>query len=447
MMLVALSLYAIALIAVCRMRRPGPNYLDFAIADRSTGSFATAFGIFTLIGGGELIAGSAYGYRYGWTGVTLFVGYAIGFALLGLLSPRIRSEMPSDTVSYVDVSARAFGPAVARVVLFAQAGAFWALLVLQLAAGGALISQLTSVPHSLAVVACAVTVVTYLVAGGFRAVVLTDIIQGCIMFLLLALVLFVARQAGPAVEAVPPVGFDASWGTLIGGIIVGLASADVWQRLLAAQTSRAARAGLIGGSLVLALYGAAVIYLGIVARASEIAQTPDSAFLDVLGHGLPPAVLYCALFGTLAAILSTADTEIFLVASLLERHARRRATEKGTAAGPFRTRYLYGVTASAAFVALWSTDLALLIELMYSTYLAFAPTIALTLFFDPGTRGFLASVAVSLLLYAVMLAGGVLEQENAYLLSAPAALIVPSMAWLKTHASQRRDLTARPTAP
>lgn len=438
-MLTSLLLYGLAIVAACWFYRPNRSYADFVVGQRSSGWFMTAFGTFTLIGGGELIVGSSLGYRYGWTGMSLYAGYAVGFVLLGWLSPRILAGADGNTLSYIDYATREHGSLVGHVVFVAQTTAFSALLVLQLAAGGSIVSQLAGVPYWWAVTFCATVIGAYLTVGGFRAVMLTDVIQGAVMLLLFVLVVHLASNSVSALPATfEPAGFDISWGALIGGAVASMASADVWQRLLGARTPAAVKAGFTTGGLLLATYGGAIVFLGIAGRQSGIVQSSDSAFLDTLRQALPPVVLYSAVFAAVAACLATADTEAFLVASLLERRALRRSMpgRSGHGEPPFRRRYVLGVLAAATTMAYWSTDLTLFLTLMFSTYMVFAPTIALSLFFQPGERGFLWSVSVTALVFVGLIALEQLTLEHTYVLVWPAAIVLPLLYAVRTGRSR-----------
>ena len=47
--------------------------------------------IFSLIGGGEIVALTALGFSYGFAAISLFAGYAIGFIILGMAAGKIRA--------------------------------------------------------------------------------------------------------------------------------------------------------------------------------------------------------------------------------------------------------------------------------------------------------------------------------------------------------------------
>jgi Na+/proline symporter len=448
-MITTLIIYGILIILLCWLYRPRRGYRDFIVAEKSSGWFMTAFGLFTLIGGGELVAGASFGYTYGWYGAALFIGYGISFILLAVLSQTVLRDASKDMVSYVDYATAKYGRISGFIVFFAHVVAFFALLVLQLSAGGTVISTFTSMPYLAAVVFCAAIVGVYLAVGGFRAVMITDAVQGFVMFFLIALIAFIAvsyRGEGLAAPAFASPGFDAFWGVILSGIVIGLASADVWQRLLAARSSTSARLGFIAGGILLALYGALIVYLGILTHQYGLATSADDAFLAALRTSLPTPILYAAVFASVAAILSTADTEIFLVSSLLERQFHQPSRTSGKQAkandSQFRRTYLYAIVALAVIAAWWGSDLALFFNWLFVGYMAFAPTVAVSMFINPGPRGFMVSLITTCVLFGLLFSVGFLTLENSYFLIIPALVIVPLFA-LSSHRAAKQMTTRK----
>jgi SSS family solute:Na+ symporter len=430
--LLVVAIYCLLLVAACWLYRPSRSYGDFVVAKKSSGWAMTASGLFTLIGGGELVAGTSFGFAYGWYGVSLFIGYGVAFLLLAILTERVRRATSEEAISYVEYAAHNYGPLAGDIVLAVQFLAFFALLVLQLLAGGTILSALTPLNYPGAVIFCSLVVGAYLLTGGFRAVMLTDAIQAGVMLLLGTVIAYVATTAtvptDAAVQFDTPV-FDVSWGVALSGVIIGLASADVWQRILAARSAASARNGLVVGGLSLTAYGCAIVYLGILARTTGITSQADTAFLDILNAHLPTPILNLAVLASVAAILSTADTEVFLLSSLLERRfAPRSSLADESNAHPFQKQYLVGVLGAGALAAFWASDLATFFNWMFVAYMAVAPTVAFSLFLKPGAAGFLVSIAASVVFFVFLLLSSVLTLENAYFLAAPALAIVPAFA-------------------
>ena len=436
MLLPAIFAYGLTIVALCWFFRPQEGYVDFIVGNKSSGWLITAFGLFTLIGGGELVAGAALGYVFGWAGVLLFVGYGISFVLLAILSPRLLGDAAPGTASYVDYAHQKFGNTVGAIVLLGHISAFFALLVLQLSAGGHVISSLSSLSYMESVLLCAFLICLYLLVGGYRAVMVTDVVQGLVMALLIAVAAYATFGAhlpepqGPGMQGFASPGLDMSWGILFSGLIIGLASADVWQRVFAARSSSAAQGGFVAGGILLAIYGGLIVYFGILSRGYGLTEDPDAAYMSVLRSALPVSLLVAASFATLAAVLSTADTEIFLIGSLLERGYRQWMTNAppwipGDGHKSLGTRcFIVAVVACACVAAYWGDDLAVLFNWMFVSYMILAPTIAASVLVPSlGRLAFLASFASSGAMFVGLLSQELLSLSNSYVLAVPAIAV------------------------
>ena len=431
----AVIAYGFAIVALCWFCRPRGGYTDFIVGNKSSGWLITAFGLFTLIGGGELVAGASFGHVFGWAGIALFVGYGMSFVLLALLGPHVLSNAAPGTVTFVDYAHQKYGRTVGGLVLLSHLFPFFALLVLQLSAGGVVISQLSSLSYFGSVLLCALLVCTYLVIGGFRAVMVTDLVQGVVMgFLIIVAVYAVYGFLSPGTQQPSSVGFEAAdfdtfWGVMISGIVIGLASADVWQRIFASKSAVAARIGFIIGGVVLAAYGGLIVYLGIQSKLTGLTTDPESAYLSVLQSALPAPLFGIAIFGTLAAILSTADTEVFVVSSLLERGHRQWIKKKSPWAEEeskerkFGRGFISAIVALACIAAYWGSDLAVLFHWMFVSYMVFAPTIAASIVFSLDRNVLLLSFVSTAAIFVILLWANIITLDNAYILTLPAIVI------------------------
>ena len=431
----ALIAYGFAVVVLCWFCRPRGGYRDFIVGNKSSGWLITAFGLFTLIGGGELVAGASFGHVFGWAGIALFVGYGMSFVLLALLGPHVLRNADPGTVTFVDYAHQKYGGTVGGLVLLSHLFPFFALLVLQLSAGGIVISQLSTLSYFSSVFLCALLVCTYLLIGGFRAVMVTDLVQGVVMgFLIIVAVYAVYANLSAGTEEASSVGFEAPnfdtfWGVMISGIVIGLASADVWQRIFASKSADAARMGFIIGGVLLAAYGGLIVYLGIQSKLTGLTADPESAYLSVLQSALPAPLFGIAILGTLAAILSTADTEVFVVSSLLERGHRQWIEKKSPwveeegKKRKFGRGFIFAIVVLACIAAYWGSDLALLFHWMFVSYMIFAPTIAASIIFSLDRNVLLLSFASTAAAFVILLWANIITLENAYILTLPVVVI------------------------
>jgi SSS family transporter len=249
---------------------------DYFLTGRSVPWWAICFTIVaTETSTLTFISVPATAYAGNMTFLQLVFGYVIGRVLVSMLF--IPAYFRGDLVTSYELLQRRFGPSVKNL------SAFIFLITRSLADGirlfatALVISVVTGVPVSLAVVVIGAAMIVYTVRGGASAVIWTDVVQlfvyvagaWVVFFSLLALI---PGGWSEVVRAGTAAGkfrvFDLSltfarpytlWAGILGGVALTLATHGtdqfLVQRLLSARSAREAARGLIlSGVLVLAQF-------------------------------------------------------------------------------------------------------------------------------------------------------------------------------------------------
>ncbi|MCD4741599.1 MAG: hypothetical protein K8R67_03810 [Desulfobacteraceae bacterium] len=302
----------------------GKNFssLDLLLDDKSAGIYKIGASLFTLIGAGEIIALSTLGFLFGRNGVFLFLGYFAAFIFLGLLAPKIRAlPATQGSKSIVEFSKNHIGPWFGWVVLTCSFAAFFSLLMLQFSAIGAILPDQNMVSRSIIIVLVALAIYVYLSkGGGLGSVFRTDIFQSILMITLMGVVLLLFINSPDLPQKahkfeIPP--FSYTWGLLISGFFVGIVSADVWQRMFAAKSNSSARTGFIMGAFILLVYGFVITEIGVLVANSYPLIDSSNTFFHALKIVFPGAMSLLGIGLLLSALISTADTEIFVLTTML----------------------------------------------------------------------------------------------------------------------------------
>lgn len=339
-------LLAVLVIGVWSQRQVGSTG-DFHLAGRRLGpvvaslsASASSSSVWTLLG----VSGAAYlwGLPALWLVPAVLSGFAINWYLV---APRLQpASRAGATLTLVEFLAEGCAPTAARrlrllgamLILFC----FSLYIAAQFQGAGTAISAALPLDAAVAMAAGAVVVVGYVLLGGFWAASVTDALQG-LMMLFAALVLPAAALAavgGPlplltaltADTAAPLTGQPTAW--LAAVFVVGLfgiglgypGQPHVVNRFMAMRDGRE-----IGRARRVALLWAAVTYTGMVVLGwCGRLLTPDLAdhesVLLTLAVDLLPAILSGLIGGgVLAAIMSTADSQL-LVASGSASHDMQR---------------------------------------------------------------------------------------------------------------------------
>lgn len=423
----AIALYIFVLLIIAYRSRKHTSADEFLMANRSASSWQVGAGLFTLIGGGEFVALAALGYLFGWSGIALFVGYALGFLFLGTISRKIRKDaITHKFISLPDYVHHNFGSGSGLIAFLFSFIAFFALLMLQFSAAGAVIMPFLNLPEWMVIFGVGAAVLLYLLIGGFKAVLTTDIVQGLAMLIVLPILVYLVMNA--PLDANVEVASAESlpiflWISLIvTGFFVVTASADVWQRAYAAASDKEAKSGFIGGGLAFLIFGFLIVSVGITARNLGL-QDADNAFVEVMTNHLPGSVAALVGLLVLAAMMSTADTEVFLLTGLAQREIARFAPDSRVAnffesvTGVRILMFIVGST-SVAFAYLYS-DLVGIYTWLLSALVVISPIVLFSLFRKASGIGMFFALMANTVLFAVLVGLKVLTLDNIFMIAIP----------------------------
>ncbi|MDD9953656.1 MAG: sodium:solute symporter family protein [Candidatus Woesearchaeota archaeon] len=293
----------------------------YLLADRNLNAMqSTATICSSKIGAGLLLSYFGLVYVYGVAAWWLFVGFVIGYTLFYFFAKRLKrlaDEKRYYTLSdyFFDQYGQLAGYTTAVVVLLAYLLNF----TIQLIGGAKVIATLTGMTYGLSLLIMSTVIITYIMIGGFKAVVKTDIMQYIAIIALtgiLALFLFdnftyIAADWNP---------FGAPVGLLIvflfSGIMAPFASAELWQRVYATKTARQAKRSLIAAMSMYILYGILLAFVGMIIKTTVLTTDPDIVLVLGFQELLPPGVLGLGIIVLYAAVMSSADTLLFTSASI-----------------------------------------------------------------------------------------------------------------------------------
>jgi sodium/pantothenate symporter len=215
---------------------------------------------------------------------------------------------------------------------------FIAAMVAQFIGGARLFETATGLPYHVGLTIFAVSVVLYTTLGGFRAVVLTDVVQGIVMLLGTAALFAGIVHAGGGMTAIvlklqaidpgliTPFGpdkflakpFILSFWVLVCFGVIGLPHTAV--RCFGYKDSRSMHSAIVISTIVLGLLILGMHLCGALGRAIIPDLTVGDKIMPALSLTiLPPIVAGIFLAGPLAAIMSTIDSQLILASATLIR--------------------------------------------------------------------------------------------------------------------------------
>lgn len=400
---------------------------DFLIGSRSVGTTMTTASLCAVMGGMVLGSGTEMGYEFGAGALWLTSGTTGGLVLLGVVAARIRrlaDEHGFLTLS--DYLFLRFDPKtgyLGAVLLFV---AFLFLLAAQFIVGGRLFAALTPVSYPTAVFLMGGITLVYVLLGGFKAVVRTDLLQFAVMalvfiFLVPAHIDFDSTQFDFDLGSPGPLRMISFFLSGIAGIFVG---ADIWQRIYAARNRRVARNSLYLSAVVWAVMGCCLVLLGMAARGAG-GVSADGALFYGLYALLPPTLAGVATVAVLAALMSTIDTEVFLLSSSVAKDFVARSWELDPGGMTRVIRYaMVGVTVPAMLFAIYWPSILNAMFIFLSLLIAMFPVLLVSLYRPVVPNIAFASMLTGALLMAPAFLLGWINPDTSPLLVLGGATIV-----------------------
>lgn len=337
---------------------------------------ATWFGAETCIGS----AGAVYKSGLSGSRADPF-GYSLCLLLTGLL---IAAPMwKGGFITIGDFFAKRFGtvPEKLTVLILVPGSLFWGGA--QLRAFGQIISSTTQLPVELTIVLCTVFVVIYTFQGGLLGDIINDFIQGLIIFIGLALLLFVTANS-------TNFSFSEWWSAVDASRLSFLSSDEtIWQRMdrwsipilgslvtqelisrtLSAKSPSVAQKACYYACGIYLVIGCIPVFLGLIGPTVLGGLDDHEKFLPLLAEKyLPPALHVVFIGGIIAALLSTIDSIFLSVSALTSQNLLHRFLDGASKRRELLTARMLVIAAAAIsfVIAITSTGIYDLVEMASS---------------------------------------------------------------------------------
>jgi SSS family solute:Na+ symporter len=419
--IVVVGLYLVTVFCVgWSGRRLAANSDMFNIFGRRARTIRAMAGYLSLVGAGELIIITQYGYENGWYVCWFLAGLTCGYLFLSSASERMRllaRERGINTLA--GYFSDQFGPSAGGAITIVFLVSLGSLLTIQFIVGSDLIQTITGVPAIVISIVMGAIIISYLIAAGFVAVLSTDVLRTVMMTaVLVVLVGFISLQVpGSRADLYSPLPFSNAAVLFVLAFFGAISAADIWQTIFASADKGVVRRSAIAAGLAFFLIGALIAQIGMAAKVL-VPNLPNempvlvTAFKEVFPGALAPLV---ALLIT-GSVMATADTEIWVISTTLVSNihpSNARRNDGGSDSGVVTnfhdelrtwTRVAIPlVTISAIGLAYVFHDALALFEGLLILLTAIGPVVLAVMFFSP------TKLAVTLALWSGLAAFVVLE--------------------------------------
>lgn len=294
---------------------------DYLIANRKLKTFEATSTIFSSrIGAAILLTYTALVYMYGLGAYWYFIGSVFGLFVFYFFGKKIKAMGDSQhfyTFSdfFFYTKGKAAGYLSAVVVIIIMFG--W--VVLNFIAGAKLVEEYTSISYDWSVILIGVIILIYLLAGGFQAVVKTDIIQtiGIFLFLVLMIYLLFTHETkislqGAGLFDIPPMEIINFF---LAGFFIPMASPELYQRVYAIKDQKHFKRSLFLSSVFYFIIGGILLVIGLIIRSDIPGLESDTSLIVGFSRLLPAGLAGLSVVIVYSAISSSADTYMFTSAS------------------------------------------------------------------------------------------------------------------------------------
>ncbi|QIM62478.1 sodium/panthothenate symporter [Pasteurellaceae bacterium Orientalotternb1] len=324
-----------------RKRTSGSFLTEYYVGGRSMSGFVLAMTMAaTYVGASSFIGGpgAAYKYGLGWVLLAMIQVPAVILSLGALGKKFAILARKNNSVTINDMLLTRYkSPVIVWLSSLALLLSFFAMMVVQFIGAGRLLETTLGISYGMSLLIFALTVGVYTFIGGFRAVVLTDTIQGLVMMvgtaLLLGGVIYAAGGVEPIInqleainpQLITPYGIDerpldftfmTSFWVLVCFGLVGLPPLAV--RSMAYKDSKALHRAMIIGTIVVSFLMLGMHLAGALGRAvSPDLKVVDQVIPTLMLQVLPPVIVGIFLAAPMAAIMSSIDSMLIQSSSTM----------------------------------------------------------------------------------------------------------------------------------
>lgn len=327
-----LSVYVIVLFLISYFISRKQTDEDFFISGRNRSGWQILLSKFaSAIGAGYFITYTGFAYEYGFGVFALLLGIALGYLFFAYwAAPRIASG--SKEKKFYTIGHFVFDKTGSKTSMYLadifSSGILFAWLTVGIIGGAKIINYFGFLPYNIAVVITSLVILGYILMAGYKAVILTDIIQSIIIFALLIIVTFgiVGSENISNILSVNTGSPDI--GVIVGFLLFGLLSvfsySDRYQLAYAADNERGLKHGLGLAIIPIILVATLLLLIGMFMAQRTMGLDTGLVFTEALAQFLSPKILPFAIVLFFAGIMSSADTNVYAISShyVLSRNNR-----------------------------------------------------------------------------------------------------------------------------
>lgn len=339
MLIIPIFIYILAILIVVwqtgkHKHKAGKFMEEYFIGSRSMGGLVLAMTLISsYVGASSFIGGPGVAYNLGLSWVFLAcIQVPTAFFTLGILGKKL--AIISRKINGVTITdylrARYESNLVIVLASLMMLIFFIGTIVAQFVGGARLFESVTGLSYNFGLILFTAVVIIYTTFGGFRAVTITDAIQGIVMLLATGLLFFIILEKGNGMENIMQTllktnpnlltpdsngavskPFILSFWMLVGVGVLGLPVTEV--RCMGFKDSKAMHRAMIIGTSIVGILMLGMHLVGVMGAAVEPGVEVGDKIIPILAiKNMHPILAGVFIAGPLAAIMSSVDSLLIM---------------------------------------------------------------------------------------------------------------------------------------
>lgn len=339
MLIIPIFIYILAILIIAwqtgkHKHKAGKFMEEYFIGSRSMGGLVLAMTLISsYVGASSFIGGPGVAYNLGLSWVFLAcIQIPTAFFTLGILGKKL--AIISRKINGVTITdylrARYESNLVIVLASLMMLIFFIGTIVAQFVGGARLFESVTGLSYNFGLILFTAVVIIYTTFGGFRAVTITDAIQGIVMLLATGLLFFIILEKGNGMENIMQTllktnpnlltpdsngavskPFILSFWMLVGVGILGLPVTEV--RCMGFKDSKAMHRAMIIGTSIVGILMLGMHLVGVMGAAVEPGVEVGDKIIPILAiKNMHPILAGVFIAGPLAAIMSSVDSLLIM---------------------------------------------------------------------------------------------------------------------------------------
>ena len=304
---------------------------SYIIGDRNESIFSLTTSLSASALGAWILFGPASAAT--WGGIGAVIGYALGTAapMLFLLNfgPKIRREFPNG-MSLTEFVKRRFGTGILKIILILILFYLTIFLIAEVTAIAFLLNLISKTPLWITSGLTLIICLLYILRGGFKLSIITDKYQFIIILSIILFSIFlilgnleinsyelIKKNSAKLISKNYIPNYTAGLTFFIAVAATNLFHQGNWQRVFAAKNNFILKKSLIYSSIISFLIVFWMGYTGLISFSLDPKIKPDLAFFKIMLSNDNVLIIVSILILALALTLSTIDTLINAISSLI----------------------------------------------------------------------------------------------------------------------------------